>query len=174
MKSLAMCKNSPLLVYYIMIFYLRTEVWLGKPYNAACDVYSFTLLLWQILTLRQPFSGIVGEEAFVETVVMNNARPPLKKTWRAPLQKVICDCWSKDLKDRMTMAQVKQQLRDELVRLRRGDESGLDQHDRRRSTYIFNSQAHQKSIQEGGILDLSLRSDAGPAAAASSNLVNPH
>lgn len=142
----------------LLLLLLRTEVWLGKPYNAACDVYSFTLLLWQMLALKQPFSEIVGEKAFVETVVKNHARPPLKKTWRATLQKVISDCWSQDMKDRMTMAQVKQQLRDELVRLRRGDASGLD-HGGRRSTFIFDLQAHQNSIREAGILDTSFKSD---------------
>jgi hypothetical protein len=146
----------------ILLLLLCTEVWLGSPYNAACDVYSFTLLLWQILTLRQPFSDIVGEESFVQKVIKNNTRPPVKKTLRATLQKVIVDCWSEDMTDRMSMAQVKQQLRDELVRLRRGDDSGLD-HERRRSTFIFDQQAHQKSIRDGGILDLSLRSDASRA-----------
>jgi hypothetical protein len=142
-----------------ILLLLRTEVWLGKPYNAACDVYSFTLLLWQMLALRQPFSKIVGEEAFVEKVVKNNARPPLKKTWRATLKTVISDCWSQDMKDRMTMAQVRQQLQDELLRLRQGDDSGLD-HQLRRSTHIFDSPAaHQKSMREMGIMDLSFHSD---------------
>ena len=142
-----------------ILLLLRSEVWLGKPYNAACDVYSFTLLLWQILALKKPFSEIVGEKAFVETVFKNHARPPLKKSWRATLQKVISDCWSQDMKDRMTMAQVKQQLRDELVRLRRGDASGLDHDGQRRSTFIFDLQAHQNKIREAGIVDTSFRSD---------------
>jgi hypothetical protein len=112
-----------------------------------------------MLTLRQPFNDLVGEEDFIEMVVKNHARPPLKKTWRPTLQKVITDCWSKDMEDRMTMTQVKQQLREELVRLRQGDASGLD-HGRRRSTFIFDSKAHQEAIREGGIMDLSFRSDA--------------
>jgi hypothetical protein len=142
----------------LLLLLLRTEVWLGKRYNAACDVYSFTLLLWQILALRQPFSEIVGEEAFIETVVKNNARPPLKKTWRDTLRKVISDCWSQDMNDRMTMAQVKQQLEREVVRLRQGDATGLD-HGRRRSTFIYDSDAHKQSLVDGGIMDLSFRSD---------------
>ena len=37
--------------------YMAPEVGLRKVYNAKCDVYSFGLLAWQILTLQKPYGG---------------------------------------------------------------------------------------------------------------------
>jgi len=38
--------------------YMAPEVALGKPYNETIDVYSFGLLLYQILALEAPFEGL--------------------------------------------------------------------------------------------------------------------
>ncbi len=37
--------------------YMAPEVGLRKVYNAKCDVYSFGIVAWQILTLQKPFDG---------------------------------------------------------------------------------------------------------------------
>lgn len=37
--------------------YMAPEVGLHKVYNAKCDVYSFGVLAWQILTLQKPYEG---------------------------------------------------------------------------------------------------------------------
>ena len=35
--------------------YMAPEVANGKPYNATCDSYSFSILLWQILSMKAPY-----------------------------------------------------------------------------------------------------------------------
>lgn len=37
--------------------YMAPEVALGKPYNLKVDVFSFGILLWQMLSLKTPFAG---------------------------------------------------------------------------------------------------------------------
>ena len=37
--------------------YMAPEVALGEPYNETCDVYSFAILFWQLLSLEQPYLG---------------------------------------------------------------------------------------------------------------------
>jgi len=37
--------------------YMAPEVGMKKKYNAKCDVYSFGVLAWQILTLQKPYKG---------------------------------------------------------------------------------------------------------------------
>jgi serine/threonine protein kinase len=36
---------------------MAPEIANHQPYKEKCDVYSFALLAWQILTLHKPFEG---------------------------------------------------------------------------------------------------------------------
>ena len=56
--------------------YMAPEVLRGKPYNETADVYSFALILWQMLTGCTPFEGL-GRSDFMQRVGQNKERPPL-------------------------------------------------------------------------------------------------
>jgi len=40
-----------------VIFLLISQVFKGEPVSKLCDVYSFGILLWEIITYQLPFSG---------------------------------------------------------------------------------------------------------------------
>ena len=130
---------------------------MGKPYNDKCDVYSFTILFWEILALRQPFSEIEGEENFVHSVIKRGSRPSIKSSWPSSLKNILEAGWSEDINSRINMAGIKQLVRTELLLLRSGDETGLD-HERRRSTFVFDKEQHAASIRAGDIFNDSFRS----------------
>lgn len=64
--------NSILLLGYIV----APEVGLGQNYNEGCDIFSFTILLWEIMALERPY-GAISPEELQEQVWLNHRRPCL-------------------------------------------------------------------------------------------------
>jgi serine/threonine protein kinase len=72
--------------------YMAPEVALSKPYNHKVDVYSFAIILWEMLTFETPFQGMTREE-FHQKVVNDRERPPINKKWPEPLVELMTSCW---------------------------------------------------------------------------------
>jgi serine/threonine protein kinase len=59
--------------------YMAPEVArMERSYGFPADVYSFTILLWQIITNRVPYASIGSGLEFTTRVVNGNLRPTLK------------------------------------------------------------------------------------------------
>jgi Protein tyrosine and serine/threonine kinase len=132
---------------------MAPEVALGKPYNEKCDVYSFAILLWEMVTMNQPYQ-LLGMKALQTRVWSDDGerkRPyipnddargnkhkdaHLWKTAGGNVKLLLQKSWCADLPARNSMAQVYAILRRECIRARKGDDSGLE-HNRRRSTFVF-------------------------------------
>ncbi len=84
-----------------------------KPYNYTADVYSFSILLWQLLALKTPFDRF-GVTIFNELVVEKGFRPDIEKKWPESIQDLIKMCWSKDMKKRLQFEDVLEILRGEV------------------------------------------------------------
>jgi|Transcript_1769 hypothetical protein len=63
------------------------------------DVYSFALLVWQLLTREDPFSHLSQIEA-AGLVALQHARPPFPKDIPTALVDLISTCWSENPSDR--------------------------------------------------------------------------
>jgi hypothetical protein len=115
------------------------EVWLGQPYNSSCDVYSFSIVLWEIIALNRAFHFCdwANETHFASQVFKRDARPDLDRRWPGALQELFQRSWCAKHQDRLTMADVTKALRGELVSLRHGDDSRIADHKRRRSSSVF-------------------------------------
>ncbi len=44
---------------------MAPEVIRGEKYNKSCDVYSFGITLWEMLTRIQPYRGMLKEQVIV-------------------------------------------------------------------------------------------------------------
>jgi serine/threonine protein kinase len=81
--------------------YMAPENYCGRPYNESVDVYSFGVLLWEILQLKKPFEGMANEH-FAALVMHRGIRPhPLLPAHIDPvLRALVPQCWSEISDDR--------------------------------------------------------------------------
>lgn len=135
--------------------YMAPEVALGKPYHASCDVYSLSLVVWEMLALQRPYKSSMckDETTFKQNVFECKSRPPLPSRWPSTLRELLAGGWAHDLRDRIDVSQLCAGLLSELSRLRTEDEPPaaslqqqqqhgplarpLDHRCRRRSTYVY-------------------------------------
>jgi len=85
--------------------YMAPEVASRSPYNHKADVYSFGIMLWELVTFRKPFERMNREE-YYEKVVYGGQRPEISKKFPNDLAKLICDCWDVDPQERPTFQAV--------------------------------------------------------------------
>jgi len=82
-----------------------------KVYGAEVDIYSYSLLLYQLVTKRIPFDeyhyGSVFQ--FVEAVI-HNIRPTLTPDIPKPIAEILRCCWSENPKERHTFAYCSQTI----------------------------------------------------------------
>ena len=72
---------------------MAPEVAEGRSYNETADVYSFGILLWQIMSLKTPYGDAPG--AVVERKVLYcGTRPPIDQTWPSPLCRILKDMFA--------------------------------------------------------------------------------
>jgi serine/threonine protein kinase len=107
-----------------------------KPYNSKCDVYSFGILFWQMYAAKTPFE-LYGMKSLKSRVWEGEQkRPFVQEAWPVPIKSLMRRAWAADPKERPSFMQIYKILRNECVRVRNGDDSGLE-HSRRRSTFVF-------------------------------------
>lgn len=94
--------------------YMAPEVALEKPYNERADVYSFSILLWQILELETPFAGY-SMSLFNKKIVQEGVRPLCNGKWPTAVVDMMQRGWSIVAK-RPSMKEVASVLRDEISR----------------------------------------------------------
>ena len=78
-------------------------------YTFAVDVYSFGILLWEMATRKQPFSGLTLLQA-VYKVSNLSERPPLPEKLPSNMIKLIQKCWSQDFRARPSISMVNRLL----------------------------------------------------------------
>jgi serine/threonine-protein kinase TNNI3K len=79
------------------------------------DVYSFAILLWEIIALKKPFEEICSLDGFEILVVKQGRRLPLKPIPTKRLVSLITRAWSHDPDVRPKMSEVRQVLQDEIT-----------------------------------------------------------
>jgi len=98
--------------------YMAPEVAEGTPYNAAADVYSFGIILWEINSGKKPFEGL-NRESFYEQVVHGGERPPIKSKWPEALSNLMQKCWDADMWNRPNFREILSAL-DDMVKKEKG------------------------------------------------------
>jgi len=79
-------------------------------YGFPVDVYSFSIMLWQIITNITPFKDIKSLSTLASKVVLGNKRPRLRAIQSEDLRKLLKSGWSTNPADRPTFSEVREVL----------------------------------------------------------------
>lgn len=95
---------------------MAPEVALGQPYNETADVYSLTILLWQMLMLEPPFQNFTMS-LLKKNVYQGGLRPKCSSKWSSELTRLMLSGWHKDIPQRPLMNGMMEAIRNELTRV---------------------------------------------------------
>jgi serine/threonine protein kinase len=95
--------------------YMAPEVVLNRLYNQSVDVYSFGILLHQLVSQELPYKEM-NKKQYVDEVVLGNKRLYIYKHWNHLLAELLEKCWHEDMKERPSFSEVVLLLED-LVKL---------------------------------------------------------
>ena len=126
--------------------YMSPEVAKGEPYNQRCDVYSFTVLLWQMLALRTPYNRYRSIDHLIDGIFEWNERPKIHKRWPQSVQQILKGGWNADQFQRLDISEMCLMLRRELKACRPGISAPVDSHWMRRSSRVFEFKDHRLSL----------------------------
>jgi serine/threonine protein kinase len=89
--------------------YMAPEVALNRPYHSSVDVYSFSIVVWQVLTGAVPFREM-GKRRYFDRVVHNGHRPPLSRAWPKRFRDLLQRGWHEDKNQRPDFEEVVREL----------------------------------------------------------------
>jgi Protein tyrosine and serine/threonine kinase len=72
--------------------YLCPESIANKPYTEKADIYSFGILLWEIVARKLPYFGMAPMQVGI-AVLNQGLRPPIPEKCPPPLVRLMCACW---------------------------------------------------------------------------------
>uniref|UniRef100_A0A3Q3WWE1 Mitogen-activated protein kinase kinase kinase 7 n=1 Tax=Mola mola TaxID=94237 RepID=A0A3Q3WWE1_MOLML len=78
--------------------WMAPEVFEGSNYSEKCDVFSWGIILWEVITRRKPFDEI-GGPAFRIMWAVHNVKS-------LPIESLMTRCWSKDPSQRPSMEEI--------------------------------------------------------------------
>mmetsp|Transcript_2115 Transcript_2115/g.4967 ORF Transcript_2115/g.4967 Transcript_2115/m.4967 type:complete len:407 (+) Transcript_2115:189-1409(+) len=98
--------------------YMSPEVFLGERYNEKADVYSFSLVVWEMFALAKPFEEMSVVQ-FQKSVLLGEKRPELDSSWPEGIKVAIEESWVADPQQRPSMSSVNRSVDAELQSIRR-------------------------------------------------------
>ncbi|XP_046991443.1 mitogen-activated protein kinase kinase kinase 7-like [Schistocerca americana] len=86
--------------------WMAPEVFEGSSYTEKCDVFSWGIILWEVLSRRKPFDDIGGSAYRIMWAVHTGERPPLIEGCPRPIESLMTRCWDKNPANRPSMDEV--------------------------------------------------------------------
>ena len=90
--------------------YMAPEVISGNQYSQKADVYSFGILMFEVVTDTSPYPDLESNKItffqFNEGVVYKNYRPTFDSFVKESIKNLIIRCWDKETKNRPTFEEI--------------------------------------------------------------------
>ena len=144
--------------------FMAPEVAIGDPYNESCDVYSFSILFWEMLSCSRPYKRFEDETKFIKAVFVKQQRPRIRvRLWPEAIQSILRGGWEPEVDRRHSMARIERALHDEVVHLRDGKRCSFMDKNFRRSTFVFRqSSMSSRGVNSGDGLSTFHRDESKP------------
>ena len=91
--------------------WMAPEVFETNSYTEKCDVYSWGVILWEVLSRRKPFDELNGPPFAVLWAVSKGTRPPLLQKCPNKLQSLMVKCWDANASVRPSFAEIVEEMR---------------------------------------------------------------
>mmetsp|Transcript_19225 Transcript_19225/g.53601 ORF Transcript_19225/g.53601 Transcript_19225/m.53601 type:complete len:976 (+) Transcript_19225:394-3321(+) len=143
---------------YLSVLYQAPETLQCRDIGKPADVFSFGVLLWELITLDEPWADIISEKGdFVINYVVHNVPKGTRLGWPKPrpceprlhcrekMQALVQSCWNENPAKRPTM----EELLTRLTKLREVEKAKAQEHYRRHQQYLKSGGAHRQALQGG-------------------------
>src|ERR1043166_8670782 len=90
---------------YGIIPYMAPEIFQGQKYTTASDIYSFGMIMWEVMTGRRPFWDKSHDTDLIIEIV-DGLRPPIVTNAPEGYIELMKKCWRSDPSKRPTTADI--------------------------------------------------------------------
>ena len=112
--------------------YMAPESSLGYRYNCKVDVYSWSMVFWEMLALEKPYDQYT-RNMHREYVCVDGRRPINNHLWPSRVQRILEKAWYQNVYVRLTMDEIVAEMKDLTMAL--DSRTQLEARARRRSTF---------------------------------------
>lgn len=103
---------------------MAPEVLKGKTYTTASDVYSFAVVMWEILARKKPYRKFKSLDQLRNGICKHSYREKIPSDWPIELIYLIETCWKPEPTERKTFPQILEALENILIELSIQDKDG--------------------------------------------------
>ncbi|KAI1294640.1 Mitogen-activated protein kinase kinase kinase 7 [Halotydeus destructor] len=90
--------------------YMAPEVFRSRSYTEKCDVYSWAIIIWEVLARKVPFGEIKGARRLMKAVT-HGARPPRLRNCSMAIDALMIRCWQQDTSLRPAISEAEAEMR---------------------------------------------------------------
>lgn len=90
--------------------WMAPEVMMGESFNEKADVYSFGLILWFLLTTKEPYEEFEDLDAFSRAICLQHVRPKIPEKCDPGLKDLITRCWHSNPSVRPSFSEIVQRI----------------------------------------------------------------
>ncbi|CAI2171338.1 1169_t:CDS:2, partial [Funneliformis geosporum] len=87
--------------YYGIMPYIAPEIFQEKKYTKASDIYSFSIIMWELMNGKRPFEDQAYDTDLMIQII-DGARPPIDTNAPKGYIELMQQCWDSDSNKRPT------------------------------------------------------------------------